>query len=314
MAKATWDWEGRIGRRVKLRDLHVLSAVVRWGSMAKAASNLAMSQSTVSEAVASLEDALQVRLLDRTPRGIAPTIFADALLKRGSVVFDELRQGIKDIEFLSDPTVGEVRVSSPEILSAWLVPAAIESLLRQHPRISVRVYQQDAKVLEFRELYDRNVDVVFNRLPGDFAHEDLHIEPLLDDPHFIVAGARSKWARRRNIALSELVDEPWIFPPSPVVRAVVEAAFAAEGLACPPGRVAADSVLVRTHLLAGGDFISVLPASVLRSVTAQTWFKVLTVELRVQSPPIVMVTLNNRTLSPVVGLFIEHLRAVARAK
>ena len=65
-----WDWEHRIGRRVRLRDLHILSAVVRWGSMAKAASHLAMSQSAVSEAIAGLEDALRVRLLDRSPQGI----------------------------------------------------------------------------------------------------------------------------------------------------------------------------------------------------------------------------------------------------
>ena len=93
MAKATWDWESRIGRRVRLRDLHILSAVVRWGSMAKAASHLAMSQSAVSEAIAHLEDALRVRLLDRGPQGIEPTIYADALLKRGNVVFDELNAG-----------------------------------------------------------------------------------------------------------------------------------------------------------------------------------------------------------------------------
>ena len=72
MANAIWDWEGRIGRRVRLRDLHILSAVVRWGSMAKAASHLAMSQSVVSEAIASLEDALRVRLLDRSSQGIEP--------------------------------------------------------------------------------------------------------------------------------------------------------------------------------------------------------------------------------------------------
>ena len=48
----TTDWESRIGRRVTLRDLHVLSTVVRWGSMAKAASHLAMSQSAVSESIA----------------------------------------------------------------------------------------------------------------------------------------------------------------------------------------------------------------------------------------------------------------------
>src|SRR5690242_13883182 len=117
MASATWDWEGRIGSRIRLRDLHVLSAVVRWGSMAKAASHLAMSQSAVSESIATLESALGVRLLDRSPQGVAPTIYAEALLKRGHVVFDELRQGVKDIEFLADPTKGEVRVACPELLS-----------------------------------------------------------------------------------------------------------------------------------------------------------------------------------------------------
>ena len=48
------DWDSRIGRRLKLRDLHVLAAVVRWGSMAKAAPHLGMSQSVVSESVAPL--------------------------------------------------------------------------------------------------------------------------------------------------------------------------------------------------------------------------------------------------------------------
>ena len=109
MAKAILNWESRIGRRLKLRDLHILFTVVQWGSMAKGATHLGMSQPAVSEAIASLEDALRVRLLDRSPRGIEPTIYADALLKRGHIVFDELKQGIRDIEFLADPTAGELR-------------------------------------------------------------------------------------------------------------------------------------------------------------------------------------------------------------
>src|SRR6185503_20781519 len=100
MALPGLDWESRIGQRVKLRDLHVLSAVVRLGSMVKAATHLAMSQSSVSEAIANLEDALRVRLLDRSSKGIEPTIYAKALLKREHAVFDELKQGIKDIAFL----------------------------------------------------------------------------------------------------------------------------------------------------------------------------------------------------------------------
>src|SRR5262245_44056337 len=119
MARVT-DWESRIGRRITLRDLHILSAVVRWGSMAKAASHLAMSQSAVSEAIAQLEDAIRVRLLDRTSRGIEPTIYADTLLRRSHIAFDELQQAVKDIEFLADPTAGEIRIGFPELLTYTL--------------------------------------------------------------------------------------------------------------------------------------------------------------------------------------------------
>mgnify|MGYP003929343795 CR=1 FL=1 len=97
-------WENRIGRRLKLRDLQILATVVQWGSMAKAASHLAMSQPAVSESVADLEDALRVRLLDRSAQGVQPTLYAHALLKRGRVVFDELTQAISDLEFLANPS------------------------------------------------------------------------------------------------------------------------------------------------------------------------------------------------------------------
>src|SRR5688572_20598860 len=128
MAFSITEWEERIGRRLKLRDIHILSAVVHWGSMGKAASHLAMSQPAVSEAIANLEAALCVRLLDRSRRGIEPTIYANALLKRGHVVFDELLQGIKGIEFLANPATGEVRIECPETLAAGLVPAVIDRL------------------------------------------------------------------------------------------------------------------------------------------------------------------------------------------
>ena len=84
MGKELQKWESRIGRRLKLRDLHILSVVVQWGSMTKAASQLAMSQPAVSELIASLEATLGVRLLDRNPRGIEATFYAHALLKRGA--------------------------------------------------------------------------------------------------------------------------------------------------------------------------------------------------------------------------------------
>lgn len=63
MDNSAQHWESRIGRRLRLRDLHILFAVVQCGSMAKAAKQLAMSQPSVSEAIGNLEDALHYRLL-----------------------------------------------------------------------------------------------------------------------------------------------------------------------------------------------------------------------------------------------------------
>src|ERR1700737_2573695 len=133
------QWDDRIGRRLKLRDLHILMAVVQAGSMAKAGVRLAVSQPAISKAIAEMEHALGVPLLDRSPQGVEPTSYGRAIIRRGAAVFDELRQGIKEIEFLSDPTVGEVRIGTTEPLAAGLITAVIERLWRNSPGIATHV-------------------------------------------------------------------------------------------------------------------------------------------------------------------------------
>ena len=313
MEKASQHWESRIGRRLRLRDLHILFAVVQWGSMARAASHLAMSQPAVSEAIANLEDALRVRLLDRSSRGIEPTLYAHTLLKRGHVAFDELRQAIRDIEFLANPTAGEVRIAAGEMLIAGLLPAAIDRLSRHYPDIIVDVVQATTSILEFRELREREVDLVLAGIPGSFVADDLDIEILFDDPHRVVVGARSPWARRRKVTLAELANEPWILPTNQVVSALITEAFKVQGLEMPQGKVSAGSILLRNHLLATGRFLSVLPNSVVRHNAKQWSLKALPIDLGVTPRSIAVVTLKNRTVSPVVQLFRDELRAVAKS-
>src|SRR5690242_16404250 len=129
----------RVLRRMKLRDLDILSSVVLRGSMAKAACDLGISQPAISEAIARLEAAADARLLDRTTRGVEPTVFGLALMKRAKVAFDELEQGLQEIEALADPTTGEVRVGCPESLAAGFVPEVAARLSQQFPNIRVHV-------------------------------------------------------------------------------------------------------------------------------------------------------------------------------
>src|SRR5712691_2326005 len=93
----------RIGRRMKLHDLHVLMAVTQAGSMRKAAALLNTTQSAISRSIADLEQTIGARLLDRSPQGIEPTRYGSALIKRGVAVFDELKQDVRDFKFLSNP-------------------------------------------------------------------------------------------------------------------------------------------------------------------------------------------------------------------
>jgi len=312
MARAPQAWESRIGRRLRLRDLHILSVVVQWGSMARAASQLAMSQPAVSESIASLESTLGVRLLDRTARGVEPTRYAHALLKRGTVVFDELMQGVRDIEFLANPTVGQVRVASGDASSAGLLAPVIDRLSRSHPEIVVRVDPSSAEPLGYPELRERRVDVVLARISKSFAQGDLDAEILFDDPSRVAAGLRSPWARRRKVTLDELVEETWTLTSDKVIRALIDEAFRSRGLDPPREKVSASSMLLRSRLLATGRYLTVLPDSVLRYNARQWSLKALPVDLGMKPMSVTILTLKNRTVSPVVQLFIEQVRAVAR--
>src|SRR5215470_9421261 len=116
------DWAERIGRRIRLRDLHILLAVAESGSMAKASGRLAVSHPVISKTITDLERTLGVRLFDRSSQGVELTTYGRALLKCGTTVFDEMRQGLKQIEYLADPTSGELRIGCPEISMAGLMP------------------------------------------------------------------------------------------------------------------------------------------------------------------------------------------------
>ena len=314
MAK-TAHWEGRIGRRVRLRDLHVLFAVAQHGSMAKAGAYLGTSQSAVSQAIATLEDALEVRLLDRTPRGVEPTIYGAALIRRGQAAFDELRLGIKDIETLTDPTSGEVRIACTETVAAGVLPAAIERFNTQFPRVKLHVFQTTTHLTGFAALHDRSADVVITLLPKPFERdltEHLHAEVLFNDRICLVAGARSRLVRRRKIDASDLIEAELVSPSldTPGGISLIEA-FRAAGLAAPSISVTTFSVHLRSLLGQRGRFVAVLPASILKFNPDLHALRELPIDLPLAPLPVLMVTLKGRTLSAPVEQFLSCTRDIA---
>jgi DNA-binding transcriptional LysR family regulator len=309
---ATMQLSDRIGRRMKLQDLHVLMTVVQAGSMGKAAERLNTSQPAISRSIAELEHAFGVRLLDRHRQGIEPTEYGRALLDCGLAVFDDLRRGVKNIEFLADPTAGEVRIGSNPFIAASFASAVIDRLSRRYPRMVFQVAVEQVETLH-RELSERNVDLLLTQSVGPFADERLDFEILFDDSFVVMAGGRNPWVRRRKIVLAELVNESWALPPPhSVIGSVFMEAFRASGLDYPRVTVVTSPRDVRTSLLATGRFLTIFPTSVLRFPAKHPEIKALPVELPIARVQIGIVTLKSRTLSPVAQLFIEHARELAK--
>ena len=127
-------WMDRVGRRVKLRDLHIALAVAEAGSMTRAAEALAVSYPVVSKTISELEQTLGVKLFDRSVSGVEPTHYGRALLKSGVAVFDEMRKGLQQIDFIKQPDAGDLRIGSSIVVDAGLLPAILERFSRDFPR------------------------------------------------------------------------------------------------------------------------------------------------------------------------------------
>jgi molybdate transport repressor ModE-like protein len=306
------DWPERIGRRIKLRDLHVLLVIVQSGSITKAARQLAISQPVVSKVVADLEQVLGVRLLDRDRHGAEATIYGAALLRRGIAAFDELKQGVKEIEFLKGAAGGELRLGASAPMVEGLLPVILNRLQLDHPLLTIDITQSNTGPALYRELRDRNIDLIVGRmnLPID---DDLSAEVLFDDPLLVVAGPTNPLLRRRKLELRQLMDEPWILPQASTARTVIEETFAACQLGLPRANVVSNSFALYEGMLASGPLLAMWPASMLRWGARRHFVRPLPVLLPDRPRPVGIVTLKRRMAGPLAQLFIDGAREVAQS-
>ena len=302
-----------ISRRLKLRQLEVLLAVAQCGSMAKAAEYLAITQPVVSKAIADLEKTLGVRLFDRNSRGIEPTLYGRALLKRSAAVFNDLRTSVTELDHLADPTAGELRIGSSEAVAAGMLSAIIDKLAMRHPRLTFEVTLGAGLTdLQYSELQAHNLDLIIGRLPSVIP-DDADAEILYHDKVFVLAGSNSRFATRRKIKLAELIDEPWCMPSLADYPWTLTAdAFRAARLELPRRIVTTRSILLLTSLVATGRFLTILPRTVVHFCAPNLNLKILPVDVRIRPYPVGIIKLKDRTPSPAANLFVSQTQEVIK--
>jgi DNA-binding transcriptional LysR family regulator len=303
----------KIIHRVKLHQLNVLLTVAQTGSMGKAAKQLSLSQPVVSKAIADLESTLGVRLFDRSSQGVEPTNYGRVLVKRSTAMFDDLKTSVGEIKFLADPMAGEITIGCTHSQSIGIVPVVIDRLLRKHPRINFRVLQADAATLVDRDLRERRIELAVTPLPRHALDDDLEATFLYNGRLKVATGLQSPWARRRKVTLADLVDEPWVSPDlEGPTGSMLASAFRANGLALPRIVITSVSDQLVTSMLTTGRYIGALGEAFLYYNIKRLSLRLLPIEIPAQPFPVALVTLKNRTISPVAQLFIHFAREAAK--
>jgi LysR family nitrogen assimilation transcriptional regulator len=219
---------------IELRHLCHFVRVVDLGSLARAAAELHVAASALSQHVAALEADVGTRLLLRTPRGVQPTDagrelyrHAQALLKQASDAHDAV------VRCAAQPG-GSVAIGMPLSLVAPLALPVFEAVRARHPGIELQVHEAlSGTILEW---------IKNGRLALGIAYDDgdldgLAATRLFEERLFLVVCPRSPLARRKAVSVRELARMDLVLPsPGHGVRVRVERALAQAGAA--PGHVA----------------------------------------------------------------------------
>ena len=197
-----------------------------------------------------------------------------------------------------------------------MLPTIVKRFSELYPRVVLHVEELPAPAAQRAALRDRKCDLVLTRLvqPPLTDEEDLQVDVLYEDPVIVVANMRGRWARRRKLDLAEIVNEPWVYgePHSTIYKDLAEA-FRVRGLDMPKAALVTQSVSLRLHLVANGPYLTAFARSTLTPHSERYGLKVLPLDLPDRPWPVVVATLKNRTLSPLVERFIACTREVARS-
>jgi DNA-binding transcriptional LysR family regulator len=205
-----------------------------------------------------------------------------------------------------------LRIGGGPTVSEGIVLAVIEKLSPQYPRVVFHVAAGGTLAL-FDELRARRIELGFSQLSGAAPQEDMDEEVLFEEPLVVVAGIENPWVHHRKIRLAELIKEPWTWPPpGTAFDTLVIEAFRASGLEPPRATVYAAAINMQTRLATNGRFLAVVPAYTMRFPAKQPSLKVLPVKFPTTRRRIGIITLKNRTLSPLAQVFVDVARELAK--
>src|SRR5438045_1172150 len=193
-----------------VKRMRILKEVADHGSFSAAAEALSYTQSAVSQQIASLEREAGTQLVTRGSRGVRLTEAGEALVRHADAILARLGEAEAELEAIAGLRGGRLRMAAFESAAASLMPLAIAAFRSAHPGVELSLSMlepEDSEPL----LKSGELDLVIgfdSRVRADVDGVQRH--HLISDPMFLVLPADHPLARKRNIRLADVADDPWI--------------------------------------------------------------------------------------------------------
>ena len=300
--------------RLKLRQLRLLVAVGSHGNIQNAARELGISQPAATKMIQDLELDFEVKLFSRTNRGVIPTVFGDTLIRHGKLIFAQVSNAAQELDDLSEGNSGRVVIGTLLAASTGLLPAAIDILLADRPKVAIKISEGTNEVL-MPALLSGEIDLVVGRLPSHRHRDKIQQETLFEDRILAVVGNHHPLAKKRSVSFEQIKPFGWILPPlETTLRRQVDHFFVGQQQYLPPLAIDSVSYLANRALLQSRDLIGLMPAEVVAQDIEYGYLTQLDWVVPFGQGPIGISYRTDSSLSPAGRAFMAALHQAAQQR
>lgn len=293
---------------MNINQLRYFIAIVETGRFREAAEKLCISQPALSNSIRTLEDFLQVDLLDRRRHGVTPTPYGTVLYDFFKSAVESVERGIREVDLMKDGSRGHVNVGAPAGMIDLFAPQIIEDLISQRPGTTFKVSYGYLDEL-LRQLRHGELDFLLSIYwPETELHDDLNISKLADISLSIYARAEHPLASKEVVTKEELMDADWIFPQSEGMQSLRKNLFGAKEMWDVKCAITSDHPPFMINILQRLDLLTILPDYMARSIAPEQALK------KIQFPEFDpelyagIMRLNDRHMTPSMRLFSKTAR------
>ncbi|MBQ5941538.1 MULTISPECIES: LysR family transcriptional regulator [unclassified Massilia] len=297
--------------RLKTRQLLLLIALDDYRNIHRAAEELHMTQPAASKQIKDLEEMLDVRLFERLPRGMEPTIYGETMIRHARMALTSLALAHDDIVALKAGLAGQVEVGVIMSPAMALLPRAIARIKEQAPLLRIGVQVESSNVL-LDKLQRGTLDFMIGRILEKEDSTGLIYEELTEEPACAVVRPGHPLLENRQLELKDIADRPWILPPpGSILRHRFDMMFRRAGLAPPVNVVDTTALLLITALLQQTDSLHVMPQEVAQYYASLNVMRILPIELPCKMDAFGIIRQQDHLLSPGADLLLKAVRAAA---